>query len=129
VQFAPDGQTLATASQDRTVALWDTHTWRQRGKPLQGHTTFVRALAFFPDGKTLATGSDDRTVKLWDLETGQERATLLGHTHTISSLAVSSDGRLLISGSWDGTVRLWRAPEERRDGAPMHEQIDGIDAP
>jgi len=131
VQFSPDGQTLATGSQDRTVELWDTHTWRQRGKPLHGHTTFVRALAFFPDGKTLATGSDDRTVKLWDLETGQERATLLGHTHTISSLAVSSDGRLLISGSWDGTVRLWRAPEERPDGATMHnpEHIDALDIP
>ncbi|MBA3533453.1 MAG: hypothetical protein H0T73_16165 [Ardenticatenales bacterium] len=34
---------------------------------LQGHTDFIRTLAFSPDGQWLATGSDDRTARLWTL--------------------------------------------------------------
>ena len=70
VAFAPDGHTLATASDDQTVLLWDlTDPARPRrlGDPLTGHTDAVYAVAFAPDGHTLATASGDRTVLLWDL--------------------------------------------------------------
>ncbi|MGH3707426.1 MAG: WD40 repeat domain-containing protein, partial [Pseudonocardiaceae bacterium] len=70
VGFAPDGRTLATASGDQTVRLWDLSTRdrpRPLGAPLTGHTGTVWAMAFAPDGRTLATGSADRTVRLWDL--------------------------------------------------------------
>ena len=60
VAFAPDGRTLATASDDQTVLLWDvTDPARPRrlGDPLTGHTDAVYAVAFAPDGRTLATAS------------------------------------------------------------------------
>ncbi|MGH3806629.1 MAG: WD40 repeat domain-containing protein, partial [Pseudonocardiaceae bacterium] len=62
--------TLATASDDQTVILWDlTDRTRPRrlGQPLTGHTEAVYAVAFSLDGHTLATGSFDQTVILWDL--------------------------------------------------------------
>ena len=37
----------------------------------EGHTNYVRSVAFSPDGKWLATGSGDKTAKLWDLGTGR----------------------------------------------------------
>ncbi|MGH3885621.1 MAG: TIR domain-containing protein, partial [Pseudonocardiaceae bacterium] len=63
VAFAPDGRTLATASADRTVRLWDLSDRdrpRQLGQPLTGHTDAVNGVAFAPDGRTLATASGDQ---------------------------------------------------------------------
>ena len=41
VAFSPDGQTLASASWDDTLILWDVATRQPRGEPLRGHTAAV----------------------------------------------------------------------------------------
>ena len=38
---------------------------------LEGHTKFVRSVAFSPDRATLASGSNDWTVRLWAAATGE----------------------------------------------------------
>ena len=42
VAFSPDGQTLASASSDDTLILWDVATRQPRGEPLRGHTADVK---------------------------------------------------------------------------------------
>ncbi|MFB7288726.1 nSTAND1 domain-containing NTPase [Actinacidiphila glaucinigra] len=106
VAFSPDGRTLATASADRTVRLWDVDTGKTHST-LTGHTDEVVSVAFSPDGRTLATGSFDRTVRLWDVATRKIRSTLTGHTNAVVSVAFSHDGRTLATGSHDRTARLW----------------------
>ena len=56
--------TLASASGDQTVKLWDTAS-RQELATLRGHSSEVTSVTFSPDGKTLASASTDKTVKLW----------------------------------------------------------------
>jgi len=67
VAFSPDGKTLASASNDQTIILWDVASRQPIGQPLSGHSSAVFSVAFSPDGKTLASGSLDNTIILWNL--------------------------------------------------------------
>ncbi|KAB8317003.1 hypothetical protein SD81_024120, partial [Tolypothrix campylonemoides VB511288] len=55
VSFSPDGKTIASASNDKTVRLWNVQG--QLLKTLNGHSDRVIGVSFSPDGKTIASAS------------------------------------------------------------------------
>jgi WD40 repeat protein len=106
VTFSPDGNTLASASADKTIKLWNLGTGEQI-LTFKGHSDWVRSIAFSPDGNTLASAGYDKTIKLWNLTTQEEIRTLKGNFDSFSSVAFSPDGKTLASGSYDETIKLW----------------------
>ncbi len=118
VAFSPDGKTLAVASREGSVQLWDVATGKLL-ETLKGHSSAVLSVAFSPDGRTLASGGTDQTVRLWNVETRRELMQLdpggveLGH---VESLAFSPDGRHLLAGGggtafWSTTPVVWNDPD------------------
>ncbi len=131
VAVSPDGHTLASASFNHTIRLWnltDPAHPTPLGQPLTGHTDAVNSVAFSPDGHTLASASGDDTVRLWNLtdpaHPGPLGQPLRGHTGTVWSVAFSPDGHTLASGSLDDTVRLWNLTDPAHPG-PLGQPLTG----
>jgi WD40 repeat protein len=106
VAFSPDGRKLASASNDKTVRVWDVDSGKVE-QTFEGHTDWVKSVAFSPDGRKLASASDDKNVRVWDVDSGKVEQTLEGHTRPVYDVAFSPDGRKLASALYDGTVQMW----------------------
>ncbi len=105
-----NSQILASASDDKTIRLWNLQTLIEQCV-LQGHTHQVKTVAFHPQlDNILASGSRDRTIKLWDLQTSEAIQTLTSHEQGVNVVIFNSDGQLLISGSADKKIKLWDFP-------------------
>ncbi|MFE0646989.1 trypsin-like peptidase domain-containing protein [Streptomyces sp. NPDC059534] len=105
VAFSPDGKTLATVGDDRTMRLWDVATGKAR-IIREEHTNEVYSAAFSPDGRTLATGDADDTLRLWNTATGESRAIRGEGAGAVAAVAFSPDGHTLATGGGDAMVRL-----------------------
>ncbi|MEG5043386.1 nSTAND1 domain-containing NTPase [Microcoleus sp. B4-C1] len=119
VSFSPDGKTLASASHDNTVKIWNLAN-KKLLQTLTGHKDWVLGVSFSPDGQTIASASVDKTVKLWNRESKTQKfrinpKTLTKHSDIVYSIKFSPNSRELVSASADTTAKIWnRNGEEIR---------------
>lgn len=113
VAFTTDGKTLAAASRDGKIALWDTESGKERlyflAHPTHREGTFQASpsIAFTIDGKSLVSASTDRTLRVWDATTGKELRQYRTPTGALTALSLAKDGKTLATGSPDSTVLFW----------------------
>jgi WD40 repeat protein len=67
INLSPDGQTLATTSDDGTTRLWDVASGRPIGAALPGLAAHDAAAAFVDHGTHLVTLDDTGRGYLWDI--------------------------------------------------------------
>lgn len=106
IAFSPDGQEIASGSDDKTIKVWNLNTGKAI-RTLTGHSNWVYTVAISPDGKNIVSGSKDNTIKIWNLNTGKELRTLRGHSSFVNSVAITPNGQQIVSGSYDKTIKVW----------------------
>jgi len=126
VAVTPDGRYTISASNDRTLKVWELETGREV-RTLAGHENWVNAVAVTLDGRYAISASDDRTLKVWELETGREVRTLAGHEAWVLAVAVTPDGRYAISASSDRTLKVWEL-ETGREVRTLAGHESGVNA-
>jgi len=104
VSFIHNGNILASASNDRTVKLW------QVKLPLvtriKAHSQRVFDVSFSPNGQKFASAGDGNTIQIWD-GNGNWQQTLNGHSKQVDSVSFSTNAEKIASSSLDDTVKLW----------------------
>ncbi len=111
VSVSPDGNTVASASADKTVKLWS-----KDGKLLNSfnHSDSVTSVSFSPDGKMIATACADRKIRIWRLDNNKSAIlTLGGHDDIVTSVSFSPDGKTLVSASYDKTIKIWNVASKK----------------
>jgi len=102
--FTPDGQTLASGSNDNTVRLWDVNSGKQL-HILEGHSSNISTVAFTPDGDSLIS-SGGGGIKAWNVKTGELQQSFAEQSEYTRCFAIDPTGQLLAFEVHHG-IEIW----------------------
>ncbi|KAG6814487.1 hypothetical protein H0H92_000012 [Tricholoma furcatifolium] len=120
VAWAPSGKTLATASFDSNIGVWEQEHGDDSGdgsagewecvSQLEGHETECKSVAYSSTGTLLASCSRDKTVWVWEVHPDADfecMAVLMDHSQDVKCVAWHPSEEILASASYDDTIKLY----------------------
>ena len=102
---------LITASDDRTIRVWDYQT-KSCVATLEGHTNNVSFAVFHPELPVIVSGSEDSTIKIWNANTYKLEQTLNYGLERAWCAACRKGSNLITIGFDAGTITLQLGKEE-----------------
>ena len=112
VALSADGQTIAVASRDGNVRLYELATGKE-GAQIQASGGVAR-MVFAPDGKSLATRDNDGVIHQWELATAKEMRKYGTGSNVNQSVVVN--GQLVSTGGCGAGVAF--SPDGKRIASP-----------
>uniref|UniRef100_A0A7S3NGU0 Anaphase-promoting complex subunit 4 WD40 domain-containing protein n=1 Tax=Aureoumbra lagunensis TaxID=44058 RepID=A0A7S3NGU0_9STRA len=108
-------RTIATASADKTVCLWDTHAGKRK-RNFKGHRGFTNAVCAAKSGNSLASGADDATAVLWDQRSRGGAVVTMHCGRAVTAVEFDQEVDRLFTGGIDDTLKVW---DLRQTNAPI----------
>ncbi|KAI0088184.1 WD40 repeat-like protein [Irpex rosettiformis] len=125
IAWSPSGQTLATASFDANIGIWQQEE-DEDGEAennvngggewecvslLEGHETECKSVAYSSTGTLLASCSRDKTVWIWEVHPDADfecMGVLMEHSQDVKCVAWHPTEEILASASYDDTIKLYQ---------------------
>jgi WD40 repeat protein len=98
--------TLASASLDKTIGLWDINT-QQQAHTLRGHDKGVFQLAYHPDYHALISASFEHDAIVWNPYCQLKICKLMGHYSPLVGVAAVPDTPQIITADQGGVLKIW----------------------
>ncbi|MDA0195246.1 MAG: caspase family protein [Bacteroidetes bacterium] len=107
VIYSPDGDFVFSASDDKTIKMWDLKTGVDV-KNFTGHIAAVKALNITPDGNKLISGDADGKLFIWEVGGNEEALSKIdAHEGVINTIELTKDGLSFYTGSIDEKIKKW----------------------
>ena len=78
--------TLASVSHDRTIRLWDLHTFKLMTTVKDAHETPLQGIDYCPDREEFVTWAMDNFAYVWDAVHATTKYALVGHTAELTQV-------------------------------------------
>lgn len=78
--------TLASVSHDRTIRLWDLHTFKPLQMVKDAHETGLQGIDYSPDRDELVTFAMDNFAYVWDAVRLTTKYALVGHSAEVTQV-------------------------------------------